>query len=96
MSKLDRDIVQKTAFLARLELSEEETTRLQDELEDIFTLLDSIDREDIRNLKPLAHPLGDTQRLRADEPVERDMIPYIERNAPLAENDYILVPKVLK
>ncbi|MBV7433469.1 Asp-tRNA(Asn)/Glu-tRNA(Gln) amidotransferase subunit GatC [Cardiobacteriaceae bacterium TAE3-ERU3] len=96
MSKLDRDIVTKTAFLARLQLSEQETERLERELGDIFTLCAAIDRDDIRSKAPLAHPLGDTQRLRPDVAIKRDMHASIAQNAPLEEDGFITVPKVIE
>lgn len=96
MTKLDRDTVAKTAFLARLKLSEVEIERLERELGDIFTLCATIDRVDISAKAPLAHPLGDTQRLREDTPIKRNMHASIAQNAPLEEDGFITVPKVIE
>ncbi|UJF24289.1 Asp-tRNA(Asn)/Glu-tRNA(Gln) amidotransferase subunit GatC [Suttonella sp. R2A3] len=96
MSNLDRDTIAKTAALARLALSEEQQTRLMQELGDIFDLCETINRDDIRAKAPLAHPLGEKQRLRADEATKRDMHASIAENAPYAEDGFITVPKVIE
>ena len=84
MSQLDPATVAKTAHLAQLEIEGTELTRLAAELEQIFAT------------PPLSHPLGDTQRLRPDIAIARDMMPSIEENAPRAEDRFITVPKVIE
>ena len=81
MSQLDPATVAKTAHLAQLE---------------IFDLFSAINTPEISATPPLSHPLGDTQRLRPDIAVARDMMPSIEENAPRAEDRFITVPKVIE
>lgn len=96
MSQLAPETLLKTAKLAKLDLSESETTALQKDLEGIFDLFTALNREDIHALEPLGHPLGETQPLRADQAIKRDLIENIETNAPLAEEGFITVPKVIE
>lgn len=96
MSKLDPEIIQKTAKLAQLDVSENETAALAHDLENIFHLFESLNREDISQLEPLSNPLGETQALRQDVAVKRDLLASIQQNAPLAEDNFITVPKVIE
>ena len=93
MSQLDPATVAKTAHLAQLEIEGAELTRLAAELEQIFS---AINTPEISATPPLSHPLGDTQRLRPDIAIARDMMPSIEENAPRAEDRFITVPKVIE
>ena len=96
MSQLDPATIAKTAALAQLEISETDLPRLAQELGQIFDLFNTINTPEISATTPLSHPLGETQRLRADTAIARDMMPSIEENAPAAENRYITVPKVIE
>ena len=96
MSQLDPATVAKTAHLAQLEIEGAELTRLAGELEQIFALFSAINTAEISATAPLSHPLGDTQRLRPDIAIARDMMPSIEKNAPRAEDRFITVPKVIE
>ncbi|MDO4644070.1 MAG: Asp-tRNA(Asn)/Glu-tRNA(Gln) amidotransferase subunit GatC, partial [Cardiobacteriaceae bacterium] len=96
MSQLDPSIIAKTAHLAQLEIEESELTRLAGELEKIFALFSAINTPEISANAPLSHPLEETQRLRADQAIARDMMPSIEKNAPCAEDRFITVPKVIE
>lgn len=96
MSQLDPEIIKKTAKLAQLEISEADAQALTRDLDGIFDLFTALDRPDISALAPLGHPLGGAQPLRKDEAVKRELLASIEQNAPLAENDFITVPKVIE
>lgn len=96
MSQLDPEMVASTAKLARLALSETQKKQLSVDLGKIFDLFAVLDDDAIRAQTPLAHPLGDTQPLRADVAVSRDMHASIAENAPYPENGFITVPKVIE
>lgn len=96
MSQLEPATIAKTAALAQLEIQEADLPRLAQELGQIFDLFNTINTPEISVTTPLSHPLGETQRLREDVAIERDMMPSIEKNAPAAENRYITVLKVIE
>jgi aspartyl-tRNA(Asn)/glutamyl-tRNA(Gln) amidotransferase subunit C len=84
------------AHLARLSLTEEQAARSARELSAILELVGQLARVDTRSVEPLAHPLGMTQRLRADvvsEPDQRDAFLAI---APAADEGLFLVPRVIE
>ena len=95
MSTLDTETITQTANLAQLELSPAQVALMARELGAIFPLFEALDRDDIRALAPLGHPLGGAQPLRDDIAVKRELDGAIEKNAPLAEDGLITVPKVI-
>ncbi|MBR1375316.1 MAG: Asp-tRNA(Asn)/Glu-tRNA(Gln) amidotransferase subunit GatC [Cardiobacteriaceae bacterium] len=96
MTNISIDTVFKTANLARIDLSEEEAKQLQEDLGNILNLFSTLNREEISSLPALGHPLEYSQPLRDDVAQNRDLAAVIERNAPLAEDGFITVPKVIQ
>ena len=95
MSKISLETVLKTADLARIDVSEKEAQQLQQDLGNILDLFSVLDREDISALSPLGHPLEYSQPLREDVALNKDLAAVIAQNAPLAEDGFITVPKVI-
>ena len=93
---LDKDQVQHIAMLARLRLADEEFAETVDKLSRIVDFVDQLSEAATDDVVPMAHPLNQAQRLRADavtEPNERDRI---QRNAPRVEDGLYLVPRVIE
>jgi aspartyl-tRNA(Asn)/glutamyl-tRNA(Gln) amidotransferase subunit C len=89
--------IESIAQLARLELKADEIPVYAQSLSSIVELVGQLERADTAGVEPMAHPLaGQSQRLRADEPLrdlERDRY---QRNAPQVESGLYLVPKVIE
>jgi len=88
--------VRRIAHLARLEIADAEATATQAQLNDILAMIERMQRVDTTGVEPMAHPLGGTQRLRADcvtESAERDRL---LANAPAQEAGLFLVPRVVE
>ena len=92
---LDRDDVAKIAHLARLELGDDESDRVLEQLSRILAFVDQLDDVDTAGVEPLAHPLDVTQPLRADEVTESDRRERFQRIAPAVEDGLYLVPRVI-
>lgn len=93
---LDRTEVEKIAHLARLGLNEAEIPQTTATLNNILGLIDAMQAVDTRGIEPLAHPLGSTQRLRADMVTETNQRDAYQAIAPAVENGLYLVPKVIE
>jgi aspartyl-tRNA(Asn)/glutamyl-tRNA(Gln) amidotransferase subunit C len=87
--------VQSVAHLARLGISTEETENLATQLSKVFDLIDDLEKINTNNIEPMAHPLGMSQRLRADEVVETDNRVEFQKIAPKTDQNMYLVPKVI-
>lgn len=96
MAKIDLSTLEKTAFLARLQFSSDQSDKLIKELTDIFNLFDTLIQTNLQDFEPLHHPLELTQPLREDAAINCDMHQNISQNAPDYQDGFITVPAVLK
>jgi len=93
---LDKDQVEHIATLARLTLAEDELDDVVDKLSRIVDFVDQLQAAPTDDVVPMAHPLNQSQRLRADEVTEADERDRIQANAPAVEKGYYLVPRVIE
>ena len=88
--------VQRIAHLARIEITDEQASAAQAQLNDIFAMIEQISRVDATGVAPMTHPLDGAQRLREDvvePPPDRD---ELLRNAPAQQQGLFLVPRVIE
>jgi len=95
MSLSHRELA-KVARLARLALSTEERSSYALELGRILELVGQMDAVDVDAITPMAHPLDESQRLRADEVTEFDQRERFQAVAPAVESGLYLVPRVIE
>lgn len=88
--------VQHVAKLARLALGENEAKQYQRDLNAILDYVAMLDELDTEKVPPLHHVLKIANAWRADDSQPAQMTPAILANAPVAENDYFKVPKILE
>ncbi len=93
---LDKDQVQHIAMLARLKLADDEFDETVDKLSRIVDFVDQLSQAETDGVVPMAHPLNESQRLRADEVTESDEREALQENASSVENGLYLVPKVIE
>ena len=99
MSLTSQDIA-RIANLARLELSPDESARLQVQTNDFFNIVEKMRAVDTTGIDPLAHPLDTIQamslRLRDDVASEPNNREANQKTAPAVEKGLFLVPKVIE
>ena len=88
--------IQRLCRLARLEITPAEVPDVLAKLSSIVAMVDQLKACDTAGVAPMAHPLEQPQRLRADVVTEVDQHDLYQRNAPLVERDLYLVPKVIE
>jgi aspartyl-tRNA(Asn)/glutamyl-tRNA(Gln) amidotransferase subunit C len=93
---LDKDQVQHIAVLSRLKLSDQEFDQTVDKLSRIVAFVDQLSQADTENVVPMAHPLNESQRLRADVVTEPNDREHVQENAASVEDGLYLVPKVIE
>jgi len=93
---LSLDDVSRIAHLARIETSAEEAEATLAQLNDIFGMIERMAQIDTTGIEPMSHPLGGTQRLRADAVTETDQRDVNMRNAPQQQDGLFLVPRVVE
>ena len=93
---LDRTDVEKIAHLARIQVSNDETDRYVQDLNNILGLVEQMNAVDTRDISPMAHPLHMVQRLRTDESSEPNQRELFQGVAPATEDGLYLVPRVIE
>jgi len=92
--------IQRIAHLARLELAPEQGSRLRDQLNGFFSLVEQMNAVDTRGVEPLAHPTAVMEdvalRLRPDVVSEPNAREANQQSAPAVERGLFLVPKVIE
>ena len=93
---LTRQDVEKIAHLARLSLSEQELPAYVTSLSSIVAFVDQLSSMRTSGIEPMAHPLGERQRLRADVVTETDQREKFQTNAPSVQSGLYVVPRVIE
>jgi aspartyl-tRNA(Asn)/glutamyl-tRNA(Gln) amidotransferase subunit C len=93
---LSLDDVRRIAHLARIEITDAETQATAAQLNDIFAMIERMQKIDTRGIEPMAHPLGGDQRLRDDVPSERIDRSENLKNAPAQVEGLFIVPRVIE
>jgi aspartyl-tRNA(Asn)/glutamyl-tRNA(Gln) amidotransferase subunit C len=89
---ITREEVLHVARLARLELSEDEVTRFQEQLSAILEAVSKVSELDLSDVPPTSHPLALVNVLAEDEPHESLQRDEVFANAPAVEGDAFRVP----
>jgi aspartyl-tRNA(Asn)/glutamyl-tRNA(Gln) amidotransferase subunit C len=92
---LTTEDVKKIAHLARLGIAEQDVEHYAHDLSGMLAMMTQMGNLDTQGVKPMAHPLDQTQRLRVDEVAESDQRAHFQRIAPQTEAGLYLVPKVI-
>ena len=92
---LTRKEVENIAYLARLEITEDEISGFVDNLSRIIDFVDQLEAAPTAHVEPMAHPLRMTQPLRVDAVTEPNRRDEYQANAPSTEDGLYLVPKVI-
>ena len=94
--KITRKEVQRVAELARLCLSEEEEEKFVEQLNQILTYMDKLNKLDTKGVEPLSHVLAIRNVFKEDQ-VKRSLPREAAlANAPALEVDFYEVPKVIE
>lgn len=87
--------VLKIAHLARLGIQHEQLESYALDLSNIMLLVEQMNQVDTTDIEPMAHPLDQFQRLRADVVSESNQRDILQDNAPSIEDGLFLVPRVI-
>lgn len=88
--------VKKIAHLARLGIDEQQVDGYAKDLSGMLELMTQMGQFDTNGVIPMAHPLDQMQKLRADVVTETDQREHFQHIAPQTEAGLYLVPKVIE
>ncbi len=89
-------MIENLAHLARLQFTDLEKNEFKTDLQRMITFVEQLKEVDTTNVKPLLHLSDTVNVLREDVLVESISQELALKNAPKKDNNFFLVPKVIK
>jgi aspartyl-tRNA(Asn)/glutamyl-tRNA(Gln) amidotransferase subunit C len=93
---VDQATVRRIAHLARIAVSDDEVPHLQGEINAILSFVEDLGAVDVTGVEPMTSVIPMILRRRQDVVTDGEIESLIMANAPLAEDDFFLVPKVIE
>ena len=93
---VDEATVRRVARLARIAVTDEEARRLQGELSGILDWVEQLREVDVEGVEPMTSVVQTAMKKRADTVTEGGTPEKILANAPAAEDNFFVVPKVVE
>lgn len=94
--KITKEIIEKTAHLARLDFTTEEEKEIQQDLQNMVDWVDKLREVNTDGVEPLISMATEVNRFREDDPGTHLPREQALKNAPQKDEQYFRVPKVIK
>jgi aspartyl-tRNA(Asn)/glutamyl-tRNA(Gln) amidotransferase subunit C len=93
---VDSETVRRIAHLARIAVADAEIEGLQAELNAILAFVEQLSEVDVAQVEPMTSVTPMAMKQRKDEVTDGGIPDDIVRNAPMTEDHFFLVPKVVE
>jgi aspartyl-tRNA(Asn)/glutamyl-tRNA(Gln) amidotransferase subunit C len=93
---VDAETVRRVAHLARIAVAEDEVANLQGELNSILAFVEQLSEVNVDGVEPMTSVTPMAMKMRVDAVTDGDKPDDILRNAPVHEDHFFLVPKVVE
>ena len=93
---LNLDDIKRIAYLARIEVSDNEAQETLNKLSGILGLIEQMQAVDTTGIEPMSHSQDVTQRLREDVVTATNQRELFQSIAPATQDGLYLVPKVIE
>jgi len=93
---VDAKTVKRIGSLARIRIEENEVAGYQEELNAILGFIEQLGEVDVSGVEPMTSVTPMTLRLREDVVSDGEYPEQIVANAPLSEDNFFMVPKVIE
>jgi aspartyl-tRNA(Asn)/glutamyl-tRNA(Gln) amidotransferase subunit C len=93
---VDAATVRKIGRLARIRIEDGEVAKYQDELNAILGFVEQLAEVDVTGVEPMTSVTPMTLRRRDDVVTDGGYPEHIVANAPLSEDNFFMVPKVVE
>lgn len=94
--QVDEATVRRIARLARIKITDDEASSLQKELSGILDWVKQLDEVDTKAVEPMTRVVAQDLHKRADEVSDGEIAAVVVANAPLSEDNFYVVPKVVE
>ena len=93
---VDQATVRRIARLARIAVKDDELPHLQGEINAILSFVEALNAVDVEGDEPMTSVIPMKLPMRQDVVTDGGIEQKVLANAPLAEDDFFLVPKVIE
>lgn len=93
---VDQATVRRIATLARIAVADNEVPHLQGELNAILAFVAELDAVDVSGVEPMTSVIPMAMPMRRDVVTAGGIADAIVANAPLTEDNFFVVPKVIE
>lgn len=93
---VDVATVKRVARLARLAVTDDEAVRMTGELNGILGFVEQLSEVDVSGVEPMTSVIPMAMKMRSDEVNDGNMADRIVANAPMTEQNFFEVPKVVE
>lgn len=94
--EVDEATVRRIARLARIKITDEEAQGLQSELTGILNWVEQLNEIDTSNVEPMTRVVPISLKRRKDEVTDGNIADDIVKNAPMTDDHFFVVPKVVE
>ena len=94
--QVDEATVRRIARLARIKITDAEAKGLEKELSGILDWVKQLDEVDTNGVEPMTRVVPIALKQRQDTVTDGEMADAVTANAPLSEDNFFVVPKVVE
>ncbi len=94
--QVDEATVRRIARLARIKITDGEAQSLQKELSGILDWVKQLDEVDTTSIEPMTRIVAQDLERRPDEVTDGEIAATVVANAPISEDNFFVVPKVVE
>ncbi|WP_181703542.1 Asp-tRNA(Asn)/Glu-tRNA(Gln) amidotransferase subunit GatC [Chthonobacter albigriseus] len=93
---VDTATVRRVARLARIKVSDEEALRMTHELNSILGFVEQLNEVDVTGVEPMTAVVSTRMKKRQDVVTDGDIPERVTGNAPISDDNFFMVPKVVE
>jgi aspartyl-tRNA(Asn)/glutamyl-tRNA(Gln) amidotransferase subunit C len=93
---VDAKTVRRVAHLARIAVADDEVEHLKDELNAILAFIEQLSEVNVEGIEPMTSVTPMEMKTREDVVTDGEIPDMIVQNAPLREDHFFVVPKVVE
>jgi aspartyl-tRNA(Asn)/glutamyl-tRNA(Gln) amidotransferase subunit C len=93
---VDTATVKRVAQLARIAITDDRAEEMRGELNTILAFVEQLQEVDVEGVEPMTSVVPATAPLRADKVNDGEKADDITQNAPVSDDHFFMVPKVVE
>ena len=93
---VDTETVKRVAHLARIAVTDAEAEKMRGELNAILGFVEQLNEVDVTGVEPMTSVVETAMKMRQDVVTDGGQASEVTANAPVSEDGFFLVPKVVE